>query len=83
MVKLKRRKKDQYNWKDEFINWHSRSTNIKLRKVKSYVYEYEFELSITHNGYQWSTIRFNKEEGFEIRKLMDKHFRLDIWKKEG
>ena len=55
----------------------SRIENFKVGiRVRNYgLMENEFELSITHNGYQWNSITLSPEEGRRIIAVISHHLR--------
>ena len=87
MVKLKRRTKlakaldtiekvpfkkkvVKYKWNEHHVKL-DKDNQIILRQVSN---QQNFELSITHNAYQWHTIRMTREDVDQVYKLMQELF---------
>ena len=73
-MKLKRRKFKKklvkYRWNEHHIKL-DKDNQIILRQVAN---QDKFELSITHNGYQWYTIRMTRDDVNQVYKLMQELF---------
>lgn len=47
---------------DDLRKYREKNHAVKVKKKKSNMYDHEYELSITHNGYQWDCNVLSEEE---------------------
>ena len=51
-------------------------TKVTVEKLRFSDYPDECLLSITHNGYQWSSLNLSKTEAIEVIKKLSEWFKL-------